>query len=140
MGSMNDHCLDAGKLEKGVKMPLFTPDGGISDDYIMVRWEWEDAPRVVLDEARRQLAKALIQITPDMSPAKKKAAIEKNKVATDALVLDSRCSQVISWSFSEKCTKTNVRKFLNQRPDIADRIGDTGANTKLFFTDSGKTS
>ena len=125
MGSMNDHCLDAGKVKKGVKLPLFNPDGGISEDFIMVRWGWSDEVRAVTDQIKRDM--------------RQKYADEKVIDSTNEL-LDGIVAQVAGWSFKEKATKTNVRKFLSGRRDIAERIDILSANTKLFFTDSGESS
>ena len=125
MSSMNDHCLDSGKLKKGVKLPLFNMDGGISDDFIMVRWAWTDEVRAAMDELKRDM--------------RQRFADEKDP-DSDGLVLDGIVAQVAGWSFKEKATKTNVRKFLKSRPDIAERIDILSANTKVFFTDSGASS
>jgi hypothetical protein len=124
----SDYYLDKEKRKNGVRMPLFKPDGGISEDYIMVRWAWSDEVRAVMDQLKKDMR---VKFADDGDPD------------ADALILDGIVSQVASWggpSFDKKATKSNVRAFLKERPDIADRIDTLSANTKLFFTDSGKSS
>lgn len=142
MSSMNDYLLDDDKLENGVKMPLFNRDGGISDDFIMVRWAHDDKVRAALDNMQRDLTKKLTAITPELgASAKQRREAEKKTTAMTAeSVLDTQCTLVVSWSFSEKCIKANIRKFLKSRPDIAERIDIAAAKTKLFFGPSGKSS
>ncbi len=125
MGSFKNHCLDDKKLKQGVKLPLFDKDGGISDDYIMVRWAWDDKVRAVMDDLKRDLH---IKYNADA------------KADASDMILDAITAQVAGWSFSEKATKSNVRKFLKARPDIADKIDTLSAQTKRFFTNSGKSS
>jgi len=124
MSSMNDYCLDEGKLKSGVKLSLFNRDGSLSDDYVMVRWAWDDKVKAAMDTLRRDMLKA-------------KGSKEDK---TEELTREGIISQVVSWSFTEKPTKTNIRKFLKSRPDVAERIDELSANTKVFFTDSGKSS
>ena len=142
MGSMNDHCLDAEKLKKGVRLPLFKPDGGISDDYIMVRWAWDDKVRAVMDDMERDLTQKVMAASPtlEMNAKQKRAAEKKVKELSAESVLETQCSLVLGWSFSENCTKANVRKLLKSRPDIANRIDVASAKTNLFFPNSGKSS
>ena len=140
MTSFKDHLLDSDKLKSGVKMPLFNRDGGISKDYIMVRWTWADEVRAALDNLKRDGMKRIVQITPTMNVKDKKAAQKKNRQIESDLVLDGIASQVAGWSFDEKPTKANVKAFLKSRPDQADRIDTLAANTKVFFTDSGESS
>ena len=124
MSSMNDHCLDSSKVKKGVKLPLFNRDGGISKDFILVRWAWTDEVRAVMDQLKRDMRQ---KFADDEKP-------------DDGLILEGIVAQVVGWSFKEKATKANVRKFLKSRPDIAERVDILSANTKLFFTDSGVSS
>jgi len=123
MSSFNDHCLDDDKLKHGVKLPLFDRDGGISEDYVMVRWAWDDKVRAAMDVLRRDMRKA-----------------HGKDDNTEELTREGIASQVAGWSFSEKPTKANIRKFLKSRPDVAERIDVLSANTKVFFTDSGESS
>ena len=142
MSSMNDHLLDDDKLKHGVKVPLFNRDGGISKDFIMVRWAYDDKVRAAMDNMERELTKNITALAPDISAtAKQKRESEKEVAALTAKsVLETRCSLVISWSFSEKCTKANVHKLLKSRPDIAERVDIAAAKTKRFFGNSGKSS
>ena len=140
MSSFKDHCPDAAKVKNGVRMPLFDKDGGITKDYVMVRWSWDDKVRAALDVIKREGQKRIIQIKPGMDAKTKKAAEESNENVEKELIAEGRVSQVAGWSFEEKLTKANVQAFLQSRPDVAERIDTTSATNKLFFTDSGKSS
>lgn len=140
MSSFKDHFLDSTKVKEGVKMPLFDMDGGVSEDYLMVRWVWGDKVRAALDNLRREGQKRITQIRPDMTPEAKAKAEAKNKAISDELVLDGFVAQVAGWSFDEKPTKANLLAFIKARPDVAERIDTVAATTKLFFTDSGVSS
>ena len=140
MSSFKDHCPDAAKVKNGVKMPLFDKDGGVSKDWVMVRWSWDDKVRAALDVIKREGQKRIIHITPGMDAKTRKAAEESNENVEKELIAEGRVSQVASWSFEEKLTKANVQAFLQARPDVAERIDTVSATNKLFFTDSGKSS
>lgn len=140
MGSFKEFCPDADKVKSGVRLPLFNADGGISKDYIMVRWAWDDSVRAAMDALRRNAEKQIVQIKPGMDAKAKKEAEAKNEQTMSALVLEGIVSQVAGWSFEEKPTKANVLEFLKARPDLAERIDTASANNKLFFTKSGASS
>ncbi len=138
MGSMDDFLLDANKLKEGVRVPLRNKDGGISNDYIMVRWEWGDEVRASIDKLKRILADKFTQVKPGLDAKKRKQILAKNKTFADESVLNCRVALVASWSFTQKPTKANVLKFLKLRPDIGERIDIAAANTKLFFPTGGE--
>ena len=124
----SDYYLDKEKRKTGIKMPLFNLDGGISEDYIMVRWSWEDEVRVALDGLKKEM--------------REKFADDADPDAAE-LIRQGIAAQVVSWggpSFNKKATNGNVLEFLKERPDIAERIDILAGNTKLFFTDSGESS
>ena len=138
MTSFKDHCPDAKKIKSGVRLPLYDIDGGISPDYLMVRWRWDDKVRSALDNLQREGQKRIVMIKPGMKDKKKAEA--SNEALTRELILEGVASQVAGWSFDEKLTKANVIDFLQSRPDVADRIDTTAATSKLFFTNSGVSS
>lgn len=140
MSSMNDHMLDADKLKSGVRLPLFDKDGGISSDFLMVRWTWDDKVRAAMENLKREGRSRIVAVKPGMDKKQQKAVEVKNQVISDELVLEGMAEQVSGWSFDEKMTKANLKAFLKARPDIADRVDTLAANTKLFFTDSGASS
>ncbi len=124
----SDYYLDKEKRKKGIRMVLLSPSGAISEDYIMVRWAWSDEVRAAMDVLQRDM--------------REKFADDKDP-DNEAIVLEGIVAMVAGWggpSFDKKATKANVREFLKQRPDIAERIDKLSANTKLFFTDSGASS
>ncbi len=121
----SDYYLDKEKKKSGVRMPLFAPDGSLSQDFIMVKWAWCDEIRAVQNDLKREM--------------RQKFANDE-KADPDAAILDGIVAMVAGWSFKEKATPTRVRAFLNERPDIAERIDILSANTKLFFTSSGVSS
>ncbi|GAG45510.1 unnamed protein product, partial [marine sediment metagenome] len=53
MSSFKDHFLDGTKAKEGVKLPLFDRNGGVSEDFLMVRWVWDDKVRAALDNLKR---------------------------------------------------------------------------------------
>lgn len=140
MSSFKDDCPDPDKVNNGVKMPLLNRDGGISEDYIMVRWLWSDEVRAALDNLERQGQKEITRITEDMTAKQKKAAQESNDEVSARLILEGRVAQVAGWSFDEKPTATNIKAYLKSRPDVAKRVDVIADTNKLFFTDSGKSS
>jgi hypothetical protein len=140
MSSFKDYTLDVEKTNKGVKLPLFDREGNMSEDYIMVRWVFDDEVRAALADIERKGHKLIVPVTSDMSEADKKDAMEKNDAHRDILVADGMVSQVAGWSFSEKPTKANVKEFLKTRPDIAQRIDTVASSTNLFFGNSDESS
>ena len=140
MSSFKDYVPDSDKTSKGVKLVLFDRSGKVSNDYVLVRWAYDDTVKAAKDNLSREISKSLVHIRPDTKPADAKAIEAKNKEITDTLVREAQIAQVAGWSFAEKATKANVRSFLKSRPDVADRIDIVSADTKLFFTDSGASS
>ena len=120
-----DYYLDSDKRSEGVKLPLVDREGDLSGDFIMVRWAWSDDVRNVMDNLKRDM--------------RKKYASETD-IDADDYILEGIIAQVAGWSFDDKCAEKDVREFLIERPDIAERIDTVSANTKLFFMDSGKSS
>jgi hypothetical protein len=123
------YSLDKSKVEDGVRLPLRDAEGGLSEDYIMVRWAWTDTVRNALDELERNVTVAI-------SAGAKPNIREK--------IRQGIVSMVASWhgpGFEGKeCTPENVLAFLEARPDIADKIDRTSMETKRFFTSSGQSS
>jgi hypothetical protein len=125
MASFKELFLDEKKVRNGVKMSLFNRDGGISKEWLMIKWSWSDEVRATLDELKRQ---------------GEDEYSKDGKINTKPLIIEGILAHIASWSYDEKLTKANLRMLLKARPDLADRIDSFAANTKLFFTDSGASS
>ena len=140
MSSYKSHCPDPAKIKAGVKLPLFDSDGGLSSDYLMVRWIWDDKVRAALDNLSREGKKQLVQVRPDMQAKARKDAEAKNAEVIDRLTQENFVELVAGWSFDEKPTQTNLLAFFKARPDVAKRVDAVASNTKLFFMSSGESS
>ena len=74
---MLDHFPDEAKTRDGIKMPLFSPDGRVSKDWLMVRWLCDDQVQAALSEVKRKGQDLLVRISPALSKAEKKKAEKK---------------------------------------------------------------
>ena len=140
MSSFKAYCPDQAKIDRGVKLLLTDEVGNISKDFLMVRWYWHDTVRAALDNLKREGRERLVQIKPEMSAKAKADADAGNKAIETELIREGIASQIVGWSFDEEASKENVIEFLKQRPDVANRVDTTAAETKLFFSRRGKSS
>lgn len=107
---------------EGVKLPLYYPDGTVSDHWIMARGVDSDHFRQAEAMAKRQ-AIELSQIDDE----------RERLAAMNELELDCIASLVAGWSFEEECTQGNVVNFLREAPQISDMINRFAAKRSEFF-------
>lgn len=121
MTSMSDfHTRSV--ANEGIKVPLELPDGTKTDHYLMVRSIDSDAFRDAETESKRNA----LQIASIDNPEEKNQALKDEK---NALLV----SLVIDWTFEEECTPENVKRFLEEAPQIADTIDYMATRRALFF-------
>jgi hypothetical protein len=140
MSSFKDYALDAEKTNNGVKLPLFDRDGEMSEDYIMVRWVYDDTVRAALSDLERKAGKLIIPVTSEMNKKEREKAENANEITKETLIADGMVSQVAGWSFEEESSPENIKDFLSTRPDISTRIDNVASSTNLFFGNSAKSS
>lgn len=111
------------KANEGVKLPLFHPDGTMSDHWFMVRGIDSDHFRRAESLAKRK-AVELAQIEDPNERAEKVRDTELTCIA----------ALVAGWSFEEECTTDNVVSFLREAPQIADMVNRYAARRAEFFS------
>lgn len=140
MSSFKEHCLDESKVAAGVKLPLYAQDGSLSDDFVLVRWGWDDVVRASIDNSMQTMTAMIVPITAGMEKGARAEAEASNAKLQAQATLEARVAEVAGWSFAEKATPANIKAFLKARPDVAERIDKLSGNTKVFFTNSDKSS
>ena len=114
---------------KGVKLPLYYPDGTVSEHWIRVRGVDSDHFRRAEAVAKRS-AIELAQINNEDERAK--LILEKE--------LECIASLVASWSFPDACNLKNVVNFLHEAPQISEMINKFAIKRSEFFKKKLKNS
>lgn len=117
MGSMNEFYTRE-PANAGKRVMLSRPDGTPTDSWLNVRSRWSDEFRAAQDKALQEAAKA--------SESEREEAIKRLK-------LDVLASLVASWSFEQPCNAANVREFLENAPQIAERVDKIAGDDVRFF-------
>ena len=104
------------KANKGVRIPLVLPTGEETGEWLQVASIQSDVYRKVSTEERRKAVEA---------------AMQKEDYEFDEIGINS--ALVIDWSFDEECTRENVAAFLEEAPQIADKINQVAMDNKRFF-------
>jgi hypothetical protein len=110
------------KSNDGVQLPLYRPDGTISEHWIRVRGIDSDNFRRAEAKAKRK-AIELAQIESEQERAEQIRETELTCIA--ALVAD--------WSFDKECVDENVVNFLREAPQIADMVNRFAARRTEYF-------
>jgi hypothetical protein len=110
-----------GRANEGVKVPLYTPDGQLSKHWLVVRGVDSDA----FNHAKTKQTRRIGQIA-SLPEEERDAEI---KDAT----LEMISSLVASWSFDRECTLENIKAFLTEAPQIADKVDEFASKRSLFF-------
>ena len=108
---------------EGKKMPLYTPDGTETSEFITVRGSYSDEFRSKNNQALRA--------------AMKEKLTEQER---EQLRLESLAALVGGWSFTEPCTPENVVNFLREAPQIAESINTFSANLSNFCEKKSESS
>lgn len=107
---------------EGVKLPLWYPDGTISEHSFQVRGIDSDAFRQAEAKAKRK-AIELAQIEDLQARAEAVREVELECIA----------ALIASWTFEIECTLTNVVNFLREAPQIADMVNRFAAKRAEYF-------
>ncbi|WP_444958217.1 hypothetical protein [Microbulbifer sp. ZKSA002] len=117
------------KGNKGVKFPLYTPEGKATEHYLEILSVDSDAFQMAQSEMQRDLAVA---------------NLEKDKEKRFELVREAKNSAaaalVIGWSLEDKFTETAVKELLREAPQLLDQIDRASSNRALFFVSDSKPS
>lgn len=111
------------KANNGIKVPLFMPNGSMTDQWLLLRGVDSDEFRLADVQAKRDAVRlAAIPETKDRDQAIYDLTIR----LTAVLVAD--------WSFDEECTLENVINFFKEAPQIAHAVDVTAGDRGYFFT------
>lgn len=123
------------KAEKGKELPLFFPDGSISEHSIFIRGIDSDHFKA----AERQSVRRAV----DLTEQRKKDELTDEQVEKEyeEEKLKLVASLVIRWTLPDDFTEENVIQLLREAPQIKDKINSLAADRKSFFgkgSDSSK--
>ena len=115
------------KGNKGVRLPLYTPDGQPTEHYLEILSVDSDAFQMAQAELQRDLATA---------------NLEKDRAKRFELVREAKNSAaaalVIGWSLEDKFTETAVKELLREAPQLVEQIDRAASNRALFFASGSK--
>lgn len=114
---------------EGVNLPLYHPDGTLSEHYFVVRGIDSDHFRQAEAAAKRK-AVEIAQIENEQERAE---AVRETELKCIAAL-------IASWSFPEPCTIANVVNFLREAPQIADMVNRFAARRAEFFSKKSTSS
>lgn len=117
------------RANEGVKYYLRTPEGELTEFYLLLRGKDSDHFRAAEAAAKRRMAEF------DTTQSKEKA-IEFFQQEQNNLIAEL----VMGWNFEESFTLENVRLFLREAPQIADGINSFVGDRERFFRASSKSS
>lgn len=112
-----------GIANEGVKLPLYHPDGTVSEHWLKVRGVDSDHFRAADTEGKRKVVVFAALKDPQ----------EKAQAARDT-ELECIAALVADWSFPQECTAENVVTFLTEAPQIADMVNRFAAHRAEFFS------
>lgn len=114
---------------EGVNLPLYHPDGTLSEHYLIVRGIDSDHFRQAESAAKRKA----VDIAQIESEQKRAEAVRETE-------LECIAALIANWSFPEDCTKINVVNFLREAPQIADMVNRFAARRAEFFSKKSTSS
>lgn len=114
---------------EGVQLPLYHPDGTLSEHWIKVRGVDSDQFRQAEAKAKRK-AVEMAQIKDDQERAE---AVRETELECIAVL-------IADWSFPEPCEFNIVVNFLREAPQIADMVNRFAARRAEFFGKKSKSS
>jgi len=114
----------AEKSSEGIKLALTMPDGTPTDEYLIV---------LGADSTHfsRQLAK-MTRERIDLIKEKEEDPVAEGK-KDDILKRKLVASLITGWSFKQKCTEVNVKKFLEGAPQIQEQVNMFAGDRANFF-------
>lgn|SRR5574343_865598 len=102
----------------GKRIPLRTPDGKMTEEWLQVRSRLADDFRAAQREA--------IQLVSATDEAARQGVAEDAKFKALAAL-------VCAWSFDAECTPDAVAAFLKNAPQIAEQINAFAGDDEVFF-------
>ncbi|MCO1336972.1 hypothetical protein MO867_21850 [Microbulbifer sp. OS29] len=117
------------KGNKGVKFPLYTPDGKATEHYLEILSVDSDAFQMAQSEMQRDLATANLE----KDKEKRFELVREAKVAAAAAL-------VIGWSLEDDFSQRAVKELLIEAPQLVDQIDRAASNRALFFASGSKSS
>lgn len=121
------------KANEGRKLPLYTPDGQQTEEWLLVRHVWSDAFIHAEESSLREARDAILAMGDKSDPAE----VAKLQASAKRRVL---ASLVAGWSFDMPCTPESAADFLANAPQIAEQINTFAADSKGFFGDGPRNS
>ena len=118
---MKSDFFTRGSANKGVKLPLYYPDGTISKDHLTILGIDSDVFRSADASARRKA----IDIAMIKDEAERDEALYQAKIVLISVL-------VSEWSFPEPCNAENVAEFLIEAPQLVDQIDEVAASRVEF--------
>lgn len=106
----------------GIKLPLYYPNGDLSEHWLIVRGVDSDHFRRAETRAKRKVIE-FAQIDNEL---------EREEAASKAEI-ECLAELIADWSFEEEFNHDNVVKFLTEAPQIADIINKFAARRSEFF-------
>ncbi|WP_445364958.1 phage tail assembly chaperone [Microbulbifer sp. ANSA001] len=117
------------KGNKGVKLPLYTPEGTATEHYLEILSVDSDAFQMAQSEMQRDLATANLE----EDKTKRFELVREAKVAAAAAL-------VIGWSLEDDFNQEAVKELLVEAPQLVDQIDRAASNRALFFASGSKSS
>lgn len=114
---------------EGVQLPLYRPDGTLSEHWLQVRGVDSDHFRRAEAKAKRK-AVELAQIEDE----------QKRAEAVRETELECIAALVAGWSFEQEASLINVVNFLREAPQIADMVNRFAARRAEFFSKKSASS
>ncbi|WHI52718.1 hypothetical protein P3339_08140 [Microbulbifer sp. MLAF003] len=109
------------KGNKGVKFPLYTPEGKATEHYLEILSVDSDAFQMAQSEMQRDLATANLEEDKE----KRFELVREAKVAAAAAL-------VIGWSLEDNFNQAAAKELLVEAPQLVDQIDRAASNRALF--------
>jgi len=106
----------------GKRVPLYRPDGTLSDEHFVIRGVDSDTFRRADLNAKRKMMEAG-NLLDDIERADVVAVIERELVS----------SLVVEWSFPQECSPENVSLFFKEAPQLQKMVNVLAAQRSFFF-------
>ncbi|MFA0813362.1 phage tail assembly chaperone [Microbulbifer epialgicus] len=117
------------KGNKGVKFPLYTPEGIVTEHYLEILSVDSDAFQMAQSEMLRDLATANLE-----KDKEKRFELVREAKVTAAAAL------IIGWSLEDDFNQEAVKELLVEAPQLVDQIDRAASNRALFFASGSKPS
>ena len=113
--------------QEGKRIPLSRPDGTETEHWLTLQGIDSDSFRDAFADER----KVLLEKGADGEVGERDMTESRNRMLSKL---------VPSWSFDLPCTPENVKAFLTESPQIAEKLNALAADRRYFFGSKGKSS